>query len=383
MKFAFLIFKYFPYGGVQRDMLRIARDCVALGHSVTIFTGEWEGPQPVDMPVKCCPTKGWRNHTRQASLTAAMQRAVRADTFDLVVGFNRLQPLDVYFAADSCFIARAHEERPWWYRLTPRYRWFQQAEASIFCRTSDTHILTLTRQEQHTFQQWYQTPEHRFHLIPPILDPQRFPAFDRRQRRQWLAETFGILPQQRALLLVGSGFKTKGADRAIAAIAALPAAIKSNVRMLIIGQDNARWLQKQIDAYGLGQQIQVLGGRDDIPQLMQACDWMLHPARRELAGHVLLEAMACGLPVITTDVCGYAPHVHAAGAGIVLNSPFDQSRLNQTLTTALSADAFGYSKAGLTYAAELIRHNPGQAEARVLTMLAQERTKLNDTSTRI
>ena len=41
VRFAFLIFKVFPFGGVQRDMLRIAQDCVKNGHQVTIYTGEW------------------------------------------------------------------------------------------------------------------------------------------------------------------------------------------------------------------------------------------------------------------------------------------------------------------------------------------------------
>ncbi|MEZ0210040.1 MAG: lipopolysaccharide core heptose(I) kinase RfaP [Methylophilus sp.] len=370
MKFAFLIFKYFPYGGVQRDMLRIAKDCVTLGHQVTIFTGEWQGPQPANIQVKLCASNGWRNHTKHASLISAMQQAVQAESFDLVVGFNRMQPIDVYFAADSCFIAKAHEERPWWYRLTSRYRWFQQAEASIFSPASKTHILTLTPQEQSTFQHWYNTPNERFHLIPPILDPQRFPHFDRAQRKQWLADTFGILPEHIALLLVGSGFKTKGADRAVSAIAALPEHFKSTVRMLIIGQDNPRWLQKHIEAQGLSNLVQVLGGRDDIPQLMQACDWLVHPARRELAGHVLLEAMASGLPVLTTAVCGYAPHISKAGAGLALPSPFDQEALNKALAKALSSERERFSQAGLTYAAELMHNNPGKAEAQILTQLA-------------
>lgn len=370
MKFAFLIFKYFPYGGVQRDMLRIAKDCVALGHEVTIFTGEWQGMHPADIEVRLCVSSGWRNHAKHASLISAMQQAVQGEPFDLVVGFNRMQPIDVYFAADPCFIAKAHEERPWWYRLTSRYRWFQQAEEAIFSPASNTHILTLTPQEQQTFQHWYQTPDECFHLIPPILDPQRFPAFERAQRKQWLAQTFGILPEQIALLLVGSGFKTKGADRAVTAIAALPQSVKNKVRMLIIGQDNPRWLQKYIEAQGLSNQVQVLGGRDDIPQLMQACDWLVHPARRELAGHVLLEAMASGLPVLTTEVCGYAPHIAKAGAGIVIPSPFSQETLNQALATALATERERFSQAGLRYAAQLMRDNPGKAEARTLTQLA-------------
>ena len=51
---------------------------------------------------------------------------------------------------------------------------------------------------------------------------------------------------------------------------------------------------------------------------------MVHPAHNENTGTVLLEAIAAGLPVLATDVCGYADHITAAEAGTVLDSPFDQ-----------------------------------------------------------
>ena len=47
MRFAFALFKYFPFGGLQSDMLRIAECAAARGHEVTVFTGAWEGPGPV------------------------------------------------------------------------------------------------------------------------------------------------------------------------------------------------------------------------------------------------------------------------------------------------------------------------------------------------
>ncbi|SUZ71146.1 uncharacterized protein METZ01_LOCUS24000, partial [marine metagenome] len=52
---------------------------------------------------------------------------------------------------------------------------------------------------------------------------------------------------------------------------------------------------------------------------------------------VLLEAIAAGLPVLATDVCGYAHHIKAAEAGIVLDSPFDQKALNTRLVSMLTS----------------------------------------------
>lgn len=375
MKFAFIIFKYFPYGGVQRDMLRIAQDCVALGHSVTILTGEWQGVMPADIQVELFARQGWLNHQKQHHLIVAIQRHIQHVPFDLVVGFNRMPGLDVYFAADSCFVAKAHQDKPWWYRLTPRYRWFANTEAAVFNAEQRTHILTLTQAEQATFQQWYATPDSRFHLIPPFLSAERFAKATQQTDagrdaiRQQVRAIFGFQPDDYILLLVGSGFKTKGADRMVLAMSRLTASQRAQTRALIIGQDNGRQLRRQLDTLGLTPQVTILRGSDDIPLMMQAADVLVHPARRELAGHVLLEAMACGLPVLTTDQCGYALHVQQANAGLVLPSPFEQEALDRALAYLLTSETATYRQAGMVYAQTLMQENPGGAEARIIHQL--------------
>ncbi len=376
MKFAFVIFKYFPYGGVQRDMLRIAQDCLALGHEVTVFTGQWQGEKPDNVKVVICESKGWLNHQKHESLIQNIEQEINKSRIDLIVGFNRMAGLDVYFAADSCFVAKAHDERPWWYRYTPRFKWFEQVENAIFNASGHCHILTLTEAEQSLFQRWYHTPDSRFHLIPPFLSQQRFGIpndidIDKRQvLRTDMRKSFGFEAKDKVLLLVGSGFKTKGADRAVLALHALPEELRQQVKLLIIGQDSATYLNKLIAELGLQTHVKVLGGRDDIPQLMQASDVMIHPARRELAGHVLLEAMACGLPVITTDQCGYASHIKKAEAGVVLTSPFSQYNLNHVLLQLLQGNSKTYQDAGRRYAQQLMQLNSGRAEANILTKIA-------------
>ena len=81
--------------------------------------------------------------------------------------------------------------------------------------------------------------------------------------------------------------------------------------------------------------MQFLGGRDDVPELLLAADALVHPALDEAAGIVLLEALVAGLPVICTDVCGYAHHIAAARAGLVLRSPYSQDDLNAAMLRTL------------------------------------------------
>ncbi|MFT7227708.1 MAG: UDP-glucose:(heptosyl)LPS alpha-1,3-glucosyltransferase, partial [Methylophilaceae bacterium] len=61
MKFAFIIFKYFPFGGMQRDMLRTAHELIKRGHTVEVFTLSWQGEAPKGMAIHVLPQKGWFN----------------------------------------------------------------------------------------------------------------------------------------------------------------------------------------------------------------------------------------------------------------------------------------------------------------------------------
>ena len=68
---------------------------------------------------------------------------------------------------------------------------------------------------------------------------------------------------------------------------------------------------------------------------MLAGDFLLHPALDENAGMVLLEAMVAGLPVLTTEICGYGHYVKSAEMGRLIPEPFQQKCLNQTLLAML------------------------------------------------
>jgi UDP-glucose:(heptosyl)LPS alpha-1,3-glucosyltransferase len=81
-----------------------------------------------------------------------------------------------------------------------------------------------------------------------------------------------------------------------------------------------------------------LGGRNDVPRFLLSADLLVHPAYHENTGTVLLEALCAGLPVLTTDVCGYAGYILAANAGLVLPSPFAQTAMNTSLLSMLLSE---------------------------------------------
>ncbi|HEY3326768.1 MAG TPA: glycosyltransferase family 4 protein [Novimethylophilus sp.] len=374
MKFAFIIFKYFPYGGAQRDMLRIARACVARGHAVKIYTGQWHGDRPEGtIEVACLPFSGIFNHQRHQQLIDAITAQLAADKPDLIVGFNRMPGLDAYYAADPCFIERAYTERNCLYRLTGRYRFFAACEKAVMQGDGNCRILLLSSREKDIFQRWYHTPDERFRLLPPSIPAEAFADIDRTAARAKVLAEFGLPEEANIVLMVGSAFVRKGLDRAIEGLAALPEAARRNTWLLAVGEDKPDAMAALAKRLGVGERIIITSGRPDIPQLMKAADMLVHPARSELAGIVLIEAMTAGLPVLVTDVCGYAVHIEAAGAGQVLPSPYRQVDLNQALAHMLESDRTPWSESGLRYTANIAARFSSAMEAELLEQFAAEK----------
>jgi len=171
--------------------------------------------------------------------------------------------------------------------------------------------------------------------------------------RQALRAEFAVGSDELLVLFVGSGFITKGLDRALLALAALPEALGRRCRFFVVGQDNPGRFQSLAGELGIAERVTFFAGRDDVTRFFLGADLLLHPAVMESGGIVLLEAAIAGLPVITTDTCGFAPYVEQAGAGVILPSPFRQAALNDVLERALAdpASRRRWSANGLAFGA--------------------------------
>ena len=381
MRFAFIIFKYFPFGGMQRDMLRTASELVKRGHEVEIFTMSWQGASPNEVlpagiTAHVLPQTGLFNYQRYQKFIEATFLQIKAGQFDYIFGYNRMAGLDAHFAADPCFIERAYNQRNFLYRLLPRFKWFAECEKAVFSSKVNTQILAVALTEKPHFAHWYGTQDARFHYIPPYLSPERFVPKPKAAMRKHLREAFGFGTEDFVYLLTGSGFAMKGLDRAILALKSLPDALQTNTRLVAVGQDNPKQFQKMAKKLGLQNNVVVSKGRPDIPQLMQGADVCIHPAYRENTGLVILEAMACGAPMLVTASCGYAHHVADADTGIVSESPFDQARFNQQfLEMRQSTKKQKWAANGLKYVEKIMQANDGSAEAEILIALAIEKQK--------
>ena len=349
MKLAFCIYRYFPHGGLARDLAGLVAECVRRGWQVRVYALSWEASLP-GVAAVAVPVRGLTGPARYRRFTRWVRQHLSDHPVDLVVGMNKMPGLDVYFAGDSCYEEKARRERPWPYRLLPRYRHFAAYERAVF-GVNGVRILALTEAQREAFRRYHETPHERFHMLPPALQEPSAGACGgaapgRRKHvvapgeadgRAWLTREFGLGEAAIALLFVGSGFRTKGLDRLLKAVAALPAGLARRVTLFVIGADRDRRFKRLARRLKIAERTRFLGGRDDVPRFLSAADALALPAYNEATGGVIVEALAAGLPALVTEACGYAPLVAEAQAGIVSPAPFDQGRLNHELEQLLTA----------------------------------------------
>lgn len=375
-RIAFALFKYFPFGGLQRDFLRVAQACRDRGFAVRVYTLSWQGEVPEGFEVVEVPVEAVTNHRRYQRFADWMHDDLGWRPVACTVGFNKLPGLDVYYAADPCFEEKARELRRPLYRFTDRYRVFSRFEHAVFDPAASTRILLLTPRQQASFQRYYATPDERFALLPPGVAPERRPGPDAPAVRRALRAEFAVRSDELLVLFVGSGFITKGLDRALLALAALPEALGRRCRFFVVGQDNPGRFRSLAGELGIAERVTFFAGRDDVTRFFLGADLLLHPAVMESGGIVLLEAAIAGLPVITTDTCGFAPYVETAQAGVVLSSPFRQAALDDALERALADPALRrrWSENGLAFGATADIYDMPARAADVIEERAGERT---------
>ena len=197
--------------------------------------------------------------------------------------------------------------------------------------------LTASNQQKDEYIAIYGTPEERFKLLPPGIpaDRKRPSEEEAERRREAKRKELDVAEDETLLLQVGSGFRTKGVDRSIVAFAALPDDFREHIRLVVAGRGRERPLERLARKLGVDDRVKLLGARDDVPDLLLAADLLVHPARNEATGTVLLESLACGTPVLCSSNCGFALQVREAG-NPVLPGKFRQKLLNRTLMLILS-----------------------------------------------
>jgi len=332
MNLAFCLFNYFPFGGLERNFMAISQECSRRGHTIDVYTMNWEGEHPEGLNVNIVPVQGFSNHSKASSFSKYLLTNLHRSQYDLIMGFNKIPGIDLYYTADVCYTARIENQRNFLSKLTPRYHVYSGLERSVFGPESSTHIIYLSKREKQIYKERYGTKEERFHYAPPGIHKDKIRSNITRENRKQIRNFLKLKEKDNFLLMIGSNFQTKGVDRSIKAVASLPPALLESTYLFIIGKGKEEKYKKLAITLGIGENVHFLGARDDVPLFLAGADFLLQPSLNENTGNAIIEALVAGVPVLATENCGYSDHITIAKAGkIIPGFPFRQEMMNTLL----------------------------------------------------
>ncbi|UTA48136.1 glycosyltransferase family 4 protein [Simiduia sp. 21SJ11W-1] len=338
MDIALSIYHYSPFQGHARHCANIARELVRRGHTVRAYAMKWEGDAPDGVRFVQVPVKSKVPEERNAFFYRWVQAHLQKFPVQCHVGFNKMPKLDVCLVTEGCYKAQVAESCTWVHKMTPAYKFWAGCEEAVFGPESSTQILLMSGAQRAIFANQFPDATARMHLLPPSVTSDRKATLESELHKLEFRRQQQVKPDELVLLCVMTRFKRQGLMRLIEAMAALPAPLKTRVRLWVVGNDKPDPYVAQAATLGVAEKIIFFGGREDVPRFMQSADLLVHPAHRDMTATVLLEAMASGLPVLATTTCGYAPLVKKANAGLVAPFPYQQTEFNTLLAKALATD---------------------------------------------
>ena len=332
--------RYTPFGGAERFVERAIDALVERGVHVQIYTRKW--PQGGDRrvePVLCDPFYAgslWRD----ASFAAAVRAALARDRPDLVQSHERIEGCDIFRAGDGVHRVWLEERVRTGGRVermriaaNPYHRYVQDAEARMFASPALKAVICISQMVRDDIRRHFTLPDARLHVIYNAVDPREFNPAVRVNRAATRAD-LGLADDHVAFLLVGSDYARKGVATAIRALARLPA----TARLIIVGRDKAPGRYRRLaQRERVGDRVIFAGPHEDPRRFLGAADAFVLPTLYDPLSNAVLEALACGLPVVTSRRCGAGELVVAHDAGFICDA-IDVTAFAERMRTLLDSD---------------------------------------------
>jgi UDP-glucose:(heptosyl)LPS alpha-1,3-glucosyltransferase len=310
MKVALVIEKFSPAGGAERQCVNLARSLVARGHEVHVFARTIaEGAGYVAHKV---PVDGMFRHM---SFDMQSRKLLEKESFDIIHSFTRTCYQDILRLGGGThkeYLLRTDPAYSFlgrlWRRIRPKERFQLTLEQESFHPGASKRIVAVSHRVKDEVVRHYGVPADKITVIHNGVDANEFKPSA--EARRLIRNQLGLEEGDYTLLFVGSGFRRKGLDQAIAAVDRVPSA-----RLVVAGEGRARPHPR----------VLMLGRRTDVSHLYAAADAFIFPTLYDPFPNATLEAMASGIPVIVSRVAGTSEII--SGDSIVIEDPMNLDEL--------------------------------------------------------
>lgn len=342
--------QYNRRGGIERVFAELGSQFARRGHKVYFYAHEWTdmpalAPLFQQVPMIARPAL-IRPFTYALAMRRMRRKTNRHDILQLSSGCGMIQDI---VCAQSCHYAWVTQSRSvltpvqlrWWLKvLNPRHYLVCLLERIQYKATNHRRVIALSEQVKQDIIKFYGVREQNIVVIPMGVNIEEFsPALVARHRDNKRVE-LGIGPEDKLLLFVANEFPRKGLDTILQAMARLR---DSSVKLAVVGRGDPKPYKRQIRELGLEQQVQFWPSTSEISAYYAASDVFVFPTRYEPFGLVIIEALACGIPVITSSCAGAAAAINPAN-GRLLDDPLDDLALAQHIQSVLEQPRSVYSE---------------------------------------
>lgn len=338
MKIALIRRQFSATGGAELYLQRLQERLAQQGHEVHLFAERWAGvPDRVCLhPVKIAGSRA----VRPWRFAQAVQQLLSGLEFDCVFSLERTLLQDVYRAGDGVhrvWLERRRQFAPWWRRpligLGAFHRHLLRLEEQTFSRRNTRRVIVNSEMVRREILANFQFPDDRIHLVRNGIEVNRFRSGDRAKTRA----QFGIGQDEYLLLFAGSGWERKGLAYVLAAMTRIQRHVgpdrqgsgenraaatefpglaqKRAVKLLVVGKGRR---PRRVPPG-----VIFAGPMAGIEHACAAANVLVFPPIYEPSSNVVPEALAAGLPVVTTAQNGAAEILEPNVTGTVLPSPAD------------------------------------------------------------
>jgi len=317
MKLAIICRPYVFHGGIETATAGLIDELARQGHAVDLITTAGQKEVP-GVTVCRLPTLRHPSVLRLLSFGLAARRVARSGAYEIVQSHERVFLQDIYRAGEGCHRAYLRAMGRSGAQVNPYHRVVLGLEKRIFGLRTARHVVAISNRSKAEIERLYATPAGRVTVVYNGVDLSRFHPDNRQRLGKAAREEFGLAAGDRVILFVGSGFERKGLGPLIEAMARLR---PSDSRLVVAGKGDARPYRTLAARLGVDDLLRWAGPVERVERLYAAADVVALPARYEPFGNVHLEALASGVPVLTSGAAGGAEVVRPGLNGWVVGAP--------------------------------------------------------------
>ncbi len=349
MKIALVIDRFLPKkGGGERYVQVLARNLVRRGHQVTIFARRFPEPPFPDGNIRYQPVHvpSWPGFLRVLLFAQSCEKGLKKGDFDIVHDVGHMVGADIFNphgGVEQVWLKRyfASYRHPVHRSLKMTQRLLSPKEWAVLYLQKRQYLSPETRRilaiapmiREHIRSRYPEIPERKITLINNPAELSRFTPKNRERFRQKERERLRLKNGEVALLFAGNNFRLKGLHPLLRSLAALEGLDKNRrpFRLFVAGNEKTSRWQKWAIKWGVERRITFLGPVTEMERLYAAADIFVLPTFYDSASLVVLEALASGLPVITSRWNGASFLIDAPEVGVILKNNDDPREIAQAI----------------------------------------------------